>query len=98
MLGKRNAATIVYRDFLPNTGERYMSVDRLDFASSSEMTKIVRSYGHPFQGWLIKTSDDIRHLNCEVKTDPNPRKSIPRSDHSADRNRRRQRSSKTQSS
>ncbi len=61
-----------YRDFLPRTGERFMSVDRLDLASISDMTKIVRSYGHPFRGWLTKTANDIRHLNCEVQSDPNP--------------------------
>ncbi len=61
-----------YRDFLPKTGERIMSVDRLDFPSISDMTKIVRSYSHPFYGWLTKTAGDVRDLNCEVKSDPKP--------------------------
>ena len=49
-----------------------MSVDRLDLASTTDMTKIVRSYGHPFYGWLTKTAEHIRDLECEVKTDPIP--------------------------
>ena len=69
---KAKRGKYVYWHFLPNSGERYMSVDRLDFASTSDMTKIVRSYGHPFQGWLTKTAEDVRDLNCEVKSDPNP--------------------------
>lgn len=59
-----------YRDFLPKSGERIMSVDRLDFASIHEMTKIVRAYAHPFHGWLTKTVQDVRDLNCAVESDP----------------------------
>ena len=47
-----------------------MSVDRLDFASVSNMTKIVRAYGHPFQGWLAKTTKDVRELDCVIKSNP----------------------------
>ena len=61
-----------YRDFLPRAGERCMSVDRLDFASISDLTNIVRSYNHPFYGWLTKTTGHVRDLACDVKSDPNP--------------------------
>ena len=49
-----------------------MSVDRLDFASISDLTNIVRSYKHPFYGWLTKATEDIRGLRCQVESDPNP--------------------------
>ena len=44
-----------FPDFLPRTGERFKSVNRLDSASISDMTK---------------TANDVQDLVCEINSDP----------------------------
>ena len=72
MLGERTAGNTVTEIFCQERANGLCQSTGLDLASISDMTKIVRSYGHPFRGWLTKTANDIRHLNCEVQSDPNP--------------------------